>query len=191
MTTIDLEQIKQMTRELGQGWGFAHVSRVLTLIDLIGADLTYHREALVYAACLHDWGTFPAYVQPGVDHALRSRQVAETNILPYTGLSPAAQALAADAIELHDYRDPRPHTSTESLLLREADWLDMLGVIGIVREFAWGPNDLQKCRDRVLARRAGIVGRLTLPIAQQLATQRLTRMDAFLQSLEEESFGIL
>jgi uncharacterized protein len=191
MATIDLEQIKRATRELGQGWGFAHATRVLKLVDLIGAGLAYDRDAMPYAVYLHDWGAFPKYFQPGADHALRSRQIAEAEILPYTHLSPAAQAVVAEAIELHDYRDQRPHTTTESLLLREADWLDMLGVIGFAREFAWGPNDLQKCYDRILARCEGIRGRLTIPRAQELAELRLARMDNMLELLREESFGIL
>jgi uncharacterized protein len=188
---MNLEQIEQMTMELGEGWGYAHVRRVLKLIDIIGAELEYDREATVYAAYLHDWGAFPKYRQPGIDHALRSRQVAETEILPTTSLSTTACALVAEAIELHDYRDKRPHTSIESQLLREADWLEMLGVIGFARVLAWGPNDLQKCYDRIKARRDGIQGRLALPRAREMAKQRIARMEATLQLLEEESFGIL
>ena len=78
-----------------------------------------------------------------------------------------------------------------ALLLREADWLDMLGVIGIARELAWGPNNLQKCYDRIVARRAGIQGRLTIPKAQELADLRIARMRNVLELLWEESFGIL
>jgi uncharacterized protein len=188
---MNLEQIKQSTLDFGQGWGFAHANRVLKLIDLIGVELVYDKEAIPYAVYLHDWGAFTKYVQPGTDHARRSRQIAETEILPYTTLSPAAQAMVADAIELHDYRDKRPHTSVESLLLREADWLDMLGVIGIARELAWGPNNLQKCYDRIVARRAGIQGRLTIPKAKELAELRIERMGNVLELLREESFGIL
>ena len=188
---MDLEQIKQSTIELGQSWGFAHATRVLKLVDIIGAELEYDKNTLSYAVYLHDWGAFPQYFQPGLDHALRSRQIAETEILPTTCLSTATQAVIAEAIELHDYRDKRPHTSVESLLLREADWLDMLGVIGIAREFAWGPNNLQKCYDRAVTRGAGIQGRLTIPKAQELAEQRIVRMDHMLQLLREESFGIL
>jgi len=188
---MDLEQIKQSTLELGQGWGFAHATRVLKLIEIIGVGLEYDKEALSYAVYLHDWGAFPKYAQPGMDHALRSRQVAETEVLPATCLSTAAQAVVAEAIELHDFRDKRPHTSIESLLLREADWLDMLGVIGVARVFAWGPNNLQTCYDRSLARITGIQGRLTIPKAQELAEQRIARMKQMLQLLEEESFGIL
>ncbi|MBX3000438.1 MAG: HD domain-containing protein [Caldilineaceae bacterium] len=188
---MDIERIKQMTLEEGQGWGFAHSCRVLKLADLIGAELNYNREVVEYAVYLHDWGAFPTYFQVGVHHALRSRQVAQEEILPYTNLSVADQKIVAEAIELHDYRDPRPHTTVESLLVREADWLDMLGVIGIVREMAWGPNNLRQCYERILARREGIQGRLTIPQAREMEIERLARMEAVLAQLQEESFGIL
>ncbi len=188
---MDLEQIIQWTIDLGEGWGYPHAARVHRLTEIIGAEVDYDRTALDYAVYLHDWGAFPAYLQPGVDHALRSRQVAEAEILPAADLPAAVQALIAEAIELHDYRNPRPPTTVESLLLREADWLDMLGVIGVSRELAWGPNNLALCVERILARRAGIAGRFTLPAAQRIAEQRLAQMDALLRELQEESFGML
>jgi hypothetical protein len=39
----------------------------------------------------------------------------------------------------------------------------MLGVVGVAREFAWGPNTLSVCYERILARCAGLAGRFTLP----------------------------
>ena len=96
-----------------------------------------------------------------------------------------------EAIELHDYRDTRPTRSKEALLLREADMLEFLGMIGMARDFARGPRDLQACYRRVLDRRYGIQGRFTIPCAQQIARVRFERMEQALQWLNEESFGIL
>jgi len=192
MTTIlDYQDIEQMTREDGEGWGHAHACRVLTLGEQIGVDLTYDRAAFAFAAMLHDWGAFPRYRQPGIDHALRSRQVAESRILPRTTLTPEQRILVAEAIELHDYRDLRPALTMEALLLREADFLDFLGIIGIAREFAWGPNDLKLCFERLLTRRDALRDRFTLPRAKVLAAQRLAVMDAALERLRDESMGCL
>ena len=188
---MNLEDIEKLTVEYGEGWGFAHVRRVLSLIEQIGAGMAYDQEAIRYAAYLHDWGAFPRYYQPGINHALRSRQIAETEILPHTALSPATRSLILEAIELHDYRNTQPARSPEALLLREADFLDFLGIIGIVREFAWGPNDLQLCYERVEARKAGVQGRFTIPAAQTIAEQRIAEMDQVLARLKEESQGYL
>jgi HD superfamily phosphodiesterase len=188
---IQISHIREQTIEYGEGWGYPHVCRVLRLIGEIGADLAYDADVTLYAAYLHDWGAFPRYRQPGVGHALRSMQVAESEILPYTNLSAEARQAVLEAIHLHDYRNLKPTTCVEALLLREADMLEMLGAIGILREFAWGPNNLKICYERVLARQAGIEDRLTLPRARTLAEQRLANMDHILAQLKIESFGIL
>jgi uncharacterized protein len=188
LTLIDLENL---TATHGEGWGLPHVQRVLHLIDLISVDVPHNSQALTVATYLHDWGAFPLYRQSGVDHALRSRQVAEQEILPRLDIPTEAPPIILETIERHDYRDPRPVTCHEARLLREADFLDFLGVIGMVREFAWGPNNLSVCLRRVLDRRQKIMGRFTYPQAQELAEVRLARMAQCLAWLEEESFAYL
>ena len=188
---MNLDDITQLTLQYGAGWAVAHAQRLLKLIELIGVDLEYDRQLLTYAAYLHDWGAFPKFQQPGVEHAIRSRQVAESHILSQTDLTQPEIELVLDAIEKHDYRDQRSTCSNEALLLREADCLEFLGAIGIAREFARGPKDLRKCYERVRDRQAGLRNRLTLPKAKAIAEQRLSEMDQFLNLLDEESFGYL
>jgi uncharacterized protein len=190
-TPINLSHLRDLTIEYGEGWGYPHACRVICLIKEIGAGLVFDETVLLYATYLHDWGAFPRYKQPNVNHALRSLQVAELEILPYTNLFEPVQQAILEAISLHDYRDLRPAKALESLLLREADMLDMLGVVGILREFAWGPNNLKVCHERVLARMAGIKGRLTLPRAKEMAEERLASMEFILGQLVKESFNTL
>ncbi|MCL5995421.1 MAG: HD domain-containing protein [Chloroflexi bacterium] len=188
---MNLDDIERMTSEHGEGWGYAHVRRVLNLIGHIGKDTPHDPMLVTYATFLHDWGAFPAFRQLGVDHALRSRQIAAEQVLPHTGLSPSQATLVLDAIERHDYRDTRPALSNEGLLLREADCIDFLGMIGIAREFAWGPNNLRTCYERILSRCNGIRGSLTLPLAQTIANERIAEMEHALNQLVAESFGYL
>jgi uncharacterized protein len=190
LPSIDLSDLENRTIEYGEGWGYPHVRRVLRLVDEIGSDTAQNESAILYAAYLHDWGAFPRYRQDGIDHALRSRQIAEVEILPETDLSASAKETVLNAIELHDYRDTRP-AEGEALVLREADMLDMLGVIGMVRVFAWGPNNLKTCYERVMSRYTTIGARLTLPKSQQLGAKRLASMEQALHQLIEESFNIL
>jgi HD superfamily phosphodiesterase len=117
--------------------------------------------------------------------------VVESEILPYLNLTPSQGENLLEAIELHDYRDQRQTQSPEALLLREADMLEFLGVIGLAREFARGPKDVAACQHRILERRARIQGRFRLPRARQIAQVRLERMDQCLRWLEAESFGML
>jgi uncharacterized protein len=190
-TKLTLNDLIQMTLQTGENWAVAHAKRLLELIKQIGVDVPYDCQVMELAAYMHDWGAFPKYIKKNVEHAIRSRQIVEMEILPRLDLTPVQKTILVEAIELHDYRDTRPTASNEALLLREADMLEFLGMIGITRDFARGPRDLQTCYRRVLDRRYGIEGRLTLPRAQEIARVRFERMEQSLQWLLEESFGHL
>ena len=188
---LKIDDIIQMTLKVGEDWAIAHAKRLLKLIELIGRDIPYDPHILELAAYLHDWGAFPAYIHKDVEHATRSRQVVEAEILPHLDLTSEQKTILLEAIELHDYRDMRPPKSNEALLLREADMLEFLGMIGMAREFARGPKNVETCYRRILSRRYGIQGRFTLPQAQVIAQVRLARMETSLQWLLDESFGFL
>lgn len=185
---MDIAAVEAFMSQEGEDWAITHARRLLALIERIGAGLDYDAEALAWAAFLHDWGAFRRYYQPGRDHAAISGQIAETEILPALDLPAATKDIILEAITFHDYRDLRPVTSIEARLLRESDMLDLLGVVGIAREFAWGPNDLEICYKRALSRRDAIRARLigVSPAARDLAKVRLARMDACLQWFDEE-----
>ncbi len=188
---LTLDTIIQMTLQTGENWALAHAKRLLELIQQISADLPYDSHVLALATYLHDWGAFPCYIQKGVEHAVRSRQVVEAEILPRLDLTSAQKDILLEAIELHDYRDTRPTKSNEALLLREADMLEFLGMIGMARDLARGPRNIETCYHRIVDRRYGIQGRFTIPRAQAIARVRLERMEQSLQWLLEESFGVL
>lgn len=190
-TKLTLDEIIQMTLDVGEAWAVAHAKRLLRLVEQISADLPYDREVMELAVYMHDWGAFPAYAQKDVEHAVRSRQVVETEILPQLDLTPEQKEILLETIELHDYRDQRPTRSNEALLLREADMLEFLGMIGMARDFARGPRNVETCYRRILSRRRDIQGHFTLPRAQEIARVRFERMEVCLGWLTEESFGIL
>ena len=190
-TVLTLDDIIQLTLEVGEDWAVTHAERLLRLVEQLSADLPYDEDVMELAAYMHDWGAFPAYIQKNVEHALRSRQVVEAEILPQLDLAPKQKEILLETIELHDYRDMRPTRSNEALLLREADMLEFLGVIGMAREFARGPKNLETTYKLILARRRDIQGRFTIPAAQEIARVRLERMETSLQWLNEEGFGIL
>ena len=188
---LTLDDIIQMTLDAGEDWAVAHAKRLIELGKEIGADISYDHHIFVLATYLHDWGAFPKYAERNVEHAIRSRQVVESEILPQLDLTPAQKDALLEAIELHDYRDTRPVTSKEARLLREADMLEFLGMIGMARDFARGPRNVEACYRRILSRRNDIQDRFTLPRAQEIASIRLQRMETSLEWLLEESFGAL
>lgn len=188
---LTLNDVIELTRTEGDAWKLSHVRRVLKLIELIGEGLVYDHTAVTIATYLHDWGGYPRFQQPGVEHALRSRQVAESLILPRMALADTAVATILETIEYHDYRDFRPVQSTEARLLREADFLDFLGIIGLVREYGRGPKEMESACRAVLKRRELIQDRFTFPIARQMAATRLARLEQCLAWLQEESFNFV
>jgi HD superfamily phosphodiesterase len=190
-TQLSLDDIIQMTQHVGENWAVSHAKRLIELIKHIGADIPYDPQVIELAAYMHDWGAFPTYVQKDMEHAVRSRQVVEAEILPHLDLTSTQKDILLETIELHDYRDMRPTQSNEALLLREADMLEFLGVVGMARDFARGPRNLETCCKRILSRRNDIEGRFTIPHAQEIALIRFERMQQCLRWLEEESFGAL
>jgi uncharacterized protein len=190
-TRLTLDDIIQVTVQFGEDWAVAHAKRLLELVRQISAGMPYDSQVMDLAAYVHDWGAFPKYIQKDVEHAIRSRQVAETELISYLNLAPEQRDILLETIELHDYRDMRPPRSNEALLLREADMLEFLGMMGMAREFARGPKNVEICYKRILSRRNGIQGRFTLPRAQEIARIRLERMEQCLNWLEEESLGTL
>ena len=188
---LTLDDVIQLTLQVGENWAVAHAKRLIELIKQISADIPYDPHIMELAAYMHDWGAVPKYIQRDVEHAIRSRQVVEAEILPCLDLNPTQKTILLETIELHDYRDLRPTQSNEALLLREADMLEFLGMIGMARDFARGPRNVETCYKRILSRRADIQGRFTLPRAQEIARLRIERMNIFLKELEAESLGFM
>ena len=190
-TQLTLDDIVQMTMQTGEDWAVAHAKRLIELVKQISVDIPYDAHVMELATYMHDWGAFPKYIQKDVEHAVRSRQVVESDILPRLPLTADQKETLLETIELHDYRDMSPTKSNEALLLREADMLEFLGMMGMAREFARGPKNVETCYKRILSRRDGIRERFTLPRAQEIARVRLERMEIGLGWLVEESFGVM
>lgn len=190
-TQLTLDDIIQMTFQAGEGWAVPHAKRLVELVRQIGPGISYDSCVMELAAFLHDWGAFPVYFQKDVEHALRSRQVVESDILHRLPLTADQKKILLETIELHDYRDMRSTKSNEALLLREADMLEFLGMMGMARDFARGPRNVETCYKRILSRSDVIQNRFTLPRAKEIAKVRLERMEISLGWLVEESFGVM
>lgn len=184
------DKIKKLTIEYGGQWGFDHVQRLLNLIKIIGEGIDYDEEVIYYATYLHDWGAFPKFNPEGIEreHEVRSQKAAE-KILADSELNFSTKSIIFDAIINHDYRTGSKTEHIETTLLREADFLDFLGIIGIAREFARGPRDIKECWNQVLLRRDGVIDKFTLPKSKEIAKIRCDEMDEFINKLKQESFG--
>jgi uncharacterized protein len=183
---MDHDEIARLTEEYGGTWGINHTRRLLNLVAVIGEGLSYNQEAIWLAAHLHDWGAYSNWALPGVDHVERSLQVVEP-FLSEKGCQPELKELVLECIALH--HKPGQDRSLEAILMRDADTLDFLGVVGVLRDFSKNPRDLRKAYDTVNKRRQRLPSMLVLEKAKAMAEERVTQMDELLARFEADSFG--
>lgn len=183
---LNKAEIIRLTQEYGGGWGLNHTSRLLQLIHDIGQDLVYDSEALWLAAHLHDWGAYVPWVQKEVDHVQRSMQVVEP-FLADLGCPEEMERLVLECILLH--HTPGSDRSLESILLRDADALDFLGVVGVLRNFSMNPRDLRKGFEETKRRQNKLSALLVLDKAKAIAAERVREMDTLLARFEMETLG--
>lgn len=180
------DEIVRMTEEYGGQWGINHTRRLLHLISIIGEGEQYNSDAVWLAAHLHDWGGYSRWAQPDVDHATRSAQVAQT-FLTVNGYPAALLEMVVECIKLHHIGGP--NRSIESILLSDADALDFLGVVGILRGFSKNPRDMRKAYDAAKRRREELPGFLRLDKSKEIAAERIKTMDDLLARFEQDSWG--
>ncbi len=181
------EDLPRLTLEYGKDWGINHTQRLLKLISSIGKGQKYDPDVVWLAAHLHDWGAYPFWAQKDVDHALRSSEVAKS-WLAERGCPPQILDQVIESISLHHNPDIKTR-SIESILLYDADALDFLGVIGIVRDFSKNPRELRKAYDISIKRRQTLPGTLFLNTSITMAVERINEMDQFFFRLDQETWG--
>jgi HD superfamily phosphodiesterase len=183
---IDKDETARLTEEYGGKWGLNHTRRVLQLVSVIAEGIAYDRDAVWLAAYLHDWGAYSKWARSGVDHDLRSAEVAE-EFLRDRDLSESELRLVLECIRTHHSGDP--DRSIEAVLLSDADGLDFLGVVGILRDFSKSPRDLRAGYESAKARMEKVPPRLSLNKTKAIAAERVSEMAQFLNAFEEGSFG--
>ena len=77
----------------------------------------------------------------------------------------------------------------EVQLLGDADALDFLGVVGVLRDFSKNAKDLRQAYDISRKRRAKLPVMLCLAKSKEIAMQRLADMDLVFARFEADSFG--
>ena len=97
------------------------------------------------------------------------------------------QELVLECIERH--HSGTPDRSIESILLSDADGLDFLGVVGVMRDISKNPRELKKGFEAAMRRKEKVPPLLCLEKSKELATKRLRQMDDLFSNFEKDSFG--
>jgi len=136
--SVNRKKVLRLTERYGGDWAIQHAQRLIRLVEIIGEGMEYDSEAIWLAAHMHDWGTLPGFCRPGVAHCDRSRELAE-DFLRQAKCPPDLMIKILEAIEFH-HGGADGHCN-EAVLLHDADALDGIGVMGVLREFAMIPTE--------------------------------------------------
>lgn len=169
-------------------WGWRHSERnYLLAMSLARAEgLTVDPDVLFAAAFLHDWGGIAPFAAPGVDHAVRSVELAEP-FLRDAGF-PMEKFPAVRAAVLGHMYDKEPE-GPEAIVMHDADALDFLGALGSARLLAaTGEGDDYDLALRRIERFAvDIPPRLKTEAARRIAPERVAVMTDFLARVRSET----
>lgn len=174
---------------------FGHQPRLYALAVRIGEGMEYDDDILFAAAWMHDLGVFlghrpenPAQL-PRWDHVpytiRRSRE-----LLAEWGFPPEKLDGVAEAIRNHQAKD-NP-TTIEGILLRDADILEQLGAIGLLRAVVKVGRDTRyPTYSEILPVLNHAIDHLPaqtrLGVSKRMAESRAQVLRSFLIALEEEA----
>jgi uncharacterized protein len=176
---------------------FSHQPRLYQLAKRLAEGQAYDDDVLYAAAWMHDLGVFighrpedPAALAAWDHVAYAARQVPP--ILKQFGFPEGKIAAVIEVIRTH--LPSRKPTSFEGTLLRDADILEQLGAIAVLRTVSKVGRDTRFVRYadavRVLRRNVEeLPAQLELASARRLARPRVKALKAFLAAAEAEADG--
>jgi uncharacterized protein len=177
---------------------FSHQARLYRLAVALAADAKFDDDVLFGAAWLHDLGVFLGHrpeESPALakwDHLAYVIQKAP-GILREIGFPTEKIPAVIDAISTHmPYSSPE---SFEGTLVRDADILEQLGAVGILRTVSKVGRDTRfnNFSDalRVLGSNAAeLPGKLQLGTSKREAESRIKILQSFLAAAKKESAGV-
>lgn len=190
------EQLRDLVRrEARPAHKYGHQARLYDLTQEIGKGVDYDDDVVFAAVWLHDLGVFdgnrpsdPAELQRWDHVSYAVRRSAE--ILPGTGFPGEKIAHVLSVIEQHQPGDDP--VSLEATIVRDADILEQMGAIAVLRTAAklGGDTRFVQFRDvtRYLQGRVTeLPGKLRLSRSRTLAAPREKALEEFLLRLEEEA----
>lgn len=178
---------------------YGHQPRLEALTDAVGAGLEYDRDVVQAAAWLHDLGVFAGNRPEDPEELGRWDHVAYAcrrtpEILRRASFPEVTIAAVLDAIRQHQPQD-EPLT-IEATILRDADILEQLGALGILRTVSKVGRDTRfptfTDAIRVLRRNLEVLPeKIRLESTRLLAEARIRVLREFLAAVDDESGGNL
>ncbi len=188
-----------IAREARPAEKFGHQPRLYALTRLIGQGLDYDDDVVYASAWLHDLGVFVGH-RPEEPEMLKRWD----NVEYALGLAPGKlaevgfpRAKVAAVLEAIRHHQPGGDPDTiEAAILRDADILEQLGAVGILRTVCKVGRDTRFSTFtdavRSLERAVGeLPGMLRLESSRRLAEERVRLHREFLAGVRAEAGGLL
>jgi uncharacterized protein len=181
--------IQQYAKDLTAGRlasGYEHSYRIYQLARKIGEGMEYDDEVLHAACFLHD-------IEMSSGHPASSAEKARA-ILGETGFTPGKIETVYRAILYHmpgeEGELPGEEPSIEGKLLHDANLLETVGAIGLIRlsigSFFWHHLKTMGEVIELLKRWRGYAETFFFPMARRLAKRRIEFLDQAISRFEEE-----
>ncbi len=191
--------IDYIRREARPADKFGHQPRLYALSVQIGETLHHDDDVLFAAAWMHDLGVFVGHRPTDTEALARWNHVPYTiercrELLPAWGFPPEKVDKVAEAIRTHQPHD-EPQTP-EGVILRDADILEQLGCVGVLRAMVKvGRDSRYPTYSAVLPVLVKSIeqlpARIRLDRTRALAEPRLEATRRFLASLDAEAGELL
>jgi uncharacterized protein len=186
------EYIRSQARPVDK---FGHQPRLYALTRLVGEGMSYDDDVVYAASWLHDLGVFIGHRPEdpeklaGWDNVSYAMEQSP-RLLRQFGFAGTKVAQVVEAIRTH-----QPHltpTSLEGTILRDADILEQLGSVGILRVAAKIGRDTRyptftSAAATLRKALSDLPNRLHLESAKTLARPRVALLQAFLEELQNEA----
>lgn len=183
---MNIDMLEQKLYECGGQFAVNHSRRLLKIIDVIGAGLSYDRDIVEFCAYVHDLGAYIPYKETGKDHAVRSDEIV-SEIIDKFCFDKEQITTVSEVVRNH--HGDLPGKSMESILFRDADIIDFLGIFGIARNFSRFPLAMDAAFNTVMKQRNKLPDMLVLEASRRLAKDRIMEMDKFIEAFKSESMG--
>jgi uncharacterized protein len=174
---------------------FGHQPRLVALTGAVGEGLEYDGDVVMAAAWLHDLGVFVGHRPENPEQLASWDHVAYacsqgTAILGEAGFPQEKIPAVLQAIREHQPKNEP--TTVEATILRDADILEQLGAIGILRSVSKVGRDTRVPRftDAVAILRHNLnvlPGEIRLASTRRLAEPRIALLREFLRAVDDES----
>jgi uncharacterized protein len=178
---------------------YGHMPRLYALASTLGGGMEYDDDVLFAAAWMHDLGVFLGHRPQDPENLAQWDHVPYTvsrvrELLPPWGFPTAKLDAVVEAIQTHQAKDDP--VRIEAILLRDADILEQLGVVGLLRAVAKiGRDSRYPTFSSVLpvlrAAAETLPRKLRLDAARILAEPRVEILQRTISCLESEAGPLL